>query len=143
MSDKKTVLEKASDFFPHAETHIDASGTNRKFILSLREVGDDEGYVVRAIEPEVEIGYEFEAYSETNPFNALATVRSKIRKGLATKYLSLEKEGAVLRFDEFQGRIDFGGVVIDGQFIPFAELCEILQVYEGFSINVSITDPTS
>ncbi|MCB1937549.1 MAG: hypothetical protein KDF59_16600 [Nitrosomonas sp.] len=143
MNDKKTILERASEFFPHVETHVDVSGTNRKFVLNLREVGSDGGYVVRAIELEVKNGYEFEAYSETNPFNALAIVRSKIRRGLAIKYLSLENECNALRFDEFQGRIGYGGVIIDGQFIPFTELCEILQVYEGFSINVSITDPTS
>ena len=143
MNNKKTILERASEFFPHTETYIDASGTNREFVLTLREVGDGGGYVVTAIEPDVENGYEFEAYSETNPFNALTIVRSKIQRGIATKYLSLEKERTVLRFDEFQGRIGFGGVVIDGKFIPFVELCELLQVYEGFSINVSITDPAS
>lgn len=142
MNKERIILEKASEFFPHTETYLDASGINREFVLNLREVMGDGGYIVTAIETDVEDGYEFESYSETNPFNALASVRSKIRRGLATKYLLLEEDRVALRFDEFQGRIGSGGVIIDGQFITFAELCEMLQVYEGFSITLSITNPS-
>ena len=143
MSNTKTIQQRASDFFPHEESIVDVSGIKRKFVIAVRELAEGGGYVVTASEYKVENGYEFESYSETNPFNALATVRSKMKYGLSTKYLAIEKDRDSLRFNEFKGRISYGGVVIDGKFKSFNELCEILQVYEGFSLNVSIVDSTS
>ncbi|HEX6384308.1 MAG TPA: hypothetical protein VF177_06535, partial [Anaerolineae bacterium] len=61
--------------------------------------------------------------------------------GLATRYL-IEQFGR--RFpghDRLKGRIGFGGVVVDGEFVSFAELCSILDTYEGFQFSLTIVDP--
>ena len=142
MNDKAEMLQRAADFFPHKETIPDVSGLNRNFVLSLEEAPLG-GYIVRATELATENGYEFESYSETSPFNALASVREKLNKGLATKYLLIEEDRISLRFDEFQGRISSGGIVIDGKLIPYSEFCKILQVYEGFTLDASISDLSS
>lgn len=65
-------------------------------------------------------------------------LRDKIRRGLATRYLSVEQGQRRLSHDSFKGRIGYGGVVVDGEFISFDELSYMLQTYEGFQISLTI-----
>jgi hypothetical protein len=43
--------------------------------------------------------------------------------------------------DRLKGHISYGRVVVDGEFISFAELCAILDTYEGFQFSLTIVDP--
>jgi hypothetical protein len=40
-----------------------------------------------------------------------------------------------------KGRVSYGGVVVDGEFISFEEFCSILDTYEGFQFSLTIADP--
>ncbi|MDZ4163513.1 MAG: hypothetical protein U1C55_00130 [Smithellaceae bacterium] len=121
--------------FPKKDGFFDFEGKEREFEYLIHETGT--GFMVRAKETK-EIGYEFHAFSETNPFNALGELRQKIRKRLSTRYLQKEKSGHYLYHDEAKGQIGYGGVIIDGAFIPFEQLNEMIQTYEGFYIEIKI-----
>lgn len=140
MSEPTLIQERAAKFFPATECYQDAAGKKREFLLTLSEPDKCPGYIVSAVENGVVNGYEFDAFSEINPFEALGKVRKKIRKGLATKYLVHEHGRRLLSFDELSGRIGDGGIVVDGTFASFAEFAEILQIYEGSSFSLSIND---
>lgn len=121
--------------FPQREYFLDFEGKSREFEYLFHE--NDMGFLVRAKETK-DIGYEFHAFSETNPFNALGAIRQKIRKRLSTRYLQKEERGYYLCHDEAKGQIGYGGVIVDGVFIPFEHLNEMIQTYEGFYIEIKI-----
>ncbi|HOU97184.1 MAG TPA: hypothetical protein PLN06_11290 [Bacteroidales bacterium] len=121
--------------FPDREHFLDFSGKKREFEYLVHE--NDLGYLIRAKETK-DIGYEFHAFSENNPYHALGEIRQKIRKRLSTRYLQKEGGKYHLYHDEAKGHISYGGVVIDGIFIPFEHLNEMIQTYEGFHIEIKI-----
>ncbi len=121
--------------FPQREYFLDFEGEKREFEYLLHE--NDMGFLVKAKETK-DIGYEFHAFSETNPFNALGAIRQKIRKRLSTRYLQKEERGHHFYHDEAKGQIGYGGVIVDGVFIPFEQLNEMIQTYEGFYIEIKI-----
>ena len=45
-----------------------------------------------------------------------------------------------LTHDRLRGRIDYGGVVVDGIFLTFDRFAELLQTYEGFQFDLKIID---
>lgn len=121
--------------FPKKDRFYDFEGKEREFGYLIHETGT--GFSVMAKETK-EIGYVFHAFSETNPFNALGELRQKIRKRLSTRHLQKEESGYQLCHDEAKGQIGYGGVIIDGVFISFEQLNEIIQTYEGFYIEIKI-----
>jgi hypothetical protein len=72
---------------------------------------------VEELEYSYDDGYLFESYSESNLTLAYGELKSKMKKGLSTRYLAKSMGKYVLRHDEIAGRITHGGVVIDGIFI--------------------------
>jgi len=131
------------EYFPTSESFPDFTGKRREFVIEL-EV-QSRGYFLRAQEKRrsgEEGGYTFAAYSPVDPFFALGLLRDKIRKGLATRYLLVVEHGRrTPSHDRLKGHIGYGGVVVDGEFIAFEELCSILDTYEGFQFSLTIVDP--
>ena len=123
--------------FPKEDKFIDYEGKERYFTYQVHKTAI--GCTVHAVE-KVENGYEFTSYSSTDPFNILGELRDKIKTRLSTKYLQ-EKNGKFsFSHDQAIGHISYGGVVIDGKFIPFDELSNMIQTYEGFTFNLKITE---
>ncbi len=137
MSSKRNSLEKD---FPKEETFTDCRGTEREFVIDASRVGSR--YFVKARERnDRPNGYEFAA-SSTDPYAALGQLRSKIRKGLSSRYLIFELGKRSLSHDEVKGHVGFGGVVVDGEFMSFKEFIEMLQTYEGWQFSLKIADPS-
>ena len=128
------------DSFPTAETFVDCCGEPHEFALELLRTAS--GYFLRATErASKDDGYAFAAHSETGPYLTLGRLRSKIQKGLATRYLAAGETQPRLGHDVAVGRISYGGVVVDGQSLTFDELAAILSVYEGWQFKLEIVDP--
>ncbi len=123
--------------FPIEDKFLDFAGNERLFDYRVHDIG--VGYSVRAIERK-ENGYEFQAFSASNPFNALGELRQKIRKRLSTRYLQEENGHLHLYHDEAKGHVSSHGVVIDGEFITFEQLNSMIQTYEGFLFELKIRD---
>ena len=45
-----------------------------------------------------------------------------------------------LTHDRLRGHISYGGVVVDGVFLTFEQLAELVQTYEGFQFDLKILD---
>jgi hypothetical protein len=125
--------------FPSSEEFTDFSGRKRKFTLEQFPV--PSGYGVCASEDvEGDDGYVFRAFSTVDPFHALGDLRKKIRKMLSVRHL-VEQDGRTsLTHDRLRGQIDYGGVVVDGIFLSFDRLAELIQTYEGFQFDLKIVD---
>ena len=118
---------------------MDFAGQTRKFRVTLQELSG--GYGVYAVEDaEGDDGYEFRAFSSIDPFHALADLRKRVPKLLATRHL-VKKDGRFsATHDRLRGRIAYGGVVVDGIFLTIDELAELIQTYEGFQFDLKIVD---
>ena len=139
MSKNNGSLEPSD--FPRTEEFVDFAGRTRKFTVELIPV--PLGYGVCAAEDvEGDDGYVFRAFSTVDPFHALGDLRKRIRKLLSVRHL-LEKDGRQsLTHDRLRGRIGSGGVVVDGIFLTFDKLAELIQTYEGFQFDFKIVDPS-
>lgn len=127
--------------FPIREAFEDFSGEMRAFVIDCHE--GPLGYTVRAREekPKGE-GYEFAAYSETSPYDALRRLREKARRSLATRHLS---RGHDMLHDRLRGRITsdvHGGVllVVDGIAVDMDQLARLLSPLDGWEFELSIID---
>lgn len=125
--------------FPSSEEFTDFASRTRKFTLKQYPV--PLGYGVCASEDvEGDDGYVFQAFSTVDPFQALGDLRKRIRKLLSVRHL-VEQDGSLsLTHDRLRGRIDSGGVVVDGIFLSFDRLAELMQTYEGFQFDLKIID---
>lgn len=125
--------------FPRKETFVDFAGTPRTFTITLVE--SSGRYSVHAAEDvEGDDGYEFRALSSVDAFHALGNLRKRIPKLLSVRHL-LEQDGRPsLTHDRLRGRVAYGGVVVDGVFLDFKQLVELLQTYEGFQFDLKIVD---
>lgn len=121
--------------FPQKEHFLDFAGKKREFEYFVHH--NDSGFMVWAKETK-DRGYEFHAFSEVNPVNALGEIRQKIKKRLSTRYLQKEQGKYYLYHNEAKGQISSGGIIVDGVFIPFEQLNEMIQIYEGFHIEIKI-----
>ena len=130
--------QKQTDF-PSSEEFTDFAGRTRKFTLEQYPV--PLGYGVCASEDVGgDNGYVFRAFSTVDPFQALGDLRLRIRKLLSVRHL-VERDGRLsLTHDRLRGRIDDGGVVVDGIFLTFDQLAELLQTHEGFQFDLKIVD---
>lgn len=130
--------------FPLKEVVKDFADRKRSFTIDLYEppIG---GYLLVAkeeVKKESNNGYQFESYSESNIGVAFASLRKKIKRQLSIRYLEISGGKNYPRNDEMVGRVGYGGVIVDGIFIEFEELSEILQSYEGFQFKLSIFEKT-
>lgn len=130
--------------FPLNEIVEDFAG-RRKFVIDLYEpsVG---GFLLIAKEDlnsDDSNGYQFESYSEFNPVLALGKLRKKINKSLSIKYLEKTNGKLHPKHDELVGRIGYGGVIVEGIFIEFEDVSEMLQTYEGFQFKLTIAEPSA
>lgn len=122
----------------------DFAGHQRRFEITCHFNG--LGYSVRAVEKDRDAnGYEFAAYSETSPYDALGRVRQKIYKGLATRHLTGSPGDFGMMHDTLRGRIGWseeGGafLIIDGQIVTMENLASILSGHEGWAVELRITD---
>ena len=133
-------LDWQSDF-PRREEFEDFAGKKRTFVVNCHE--GPLGYTVRAREekPKGE-GYEFAAYSETSPYNALGRLRDKARQSMATRYLS---RGHDMLHDKLRGRITSDGnggvlLVVDGLAVDMGELARFFSTHEGWEFELRIKD---
>ncbi|MGA2256488.1 MAG: hypothetical protein ABSG53_17705 [Thermoguttaceae bacterium] len=135
---KSNGAPKASDF-PNEEEFVDFAGRTRKFKLEQYPV--PSGYGVCASEDvEGDDGYVFRTFSTVDPFHALGDLRGRIRKLLSTRHLIKQDGRQSLTHDRLRGRISSGGVVVDGIFLTFEQLAELVQTYEGFQFDLKIVD---
>ena len=140
MTDSSVLDKKISESFPIIETFEDVTGVEKTFVSICTKTVSEFSYSVSAKEKDKENGYEFAVYTDTDPFVALGDLRQKIRRGLSTKFLTNFQGKPMPRFDELEGRISYGGVVVDGNFISFEDFSEMLQTYEGFNFDIKLHD---
>ena len=127
-------------FLPHLESFLDCTGEMREF--KLTQGPQTDGVMVYALEtaPENTPGYAFEVWSATLG-DALGRLRSKIKTGLATRHLAEHPDrGLAILADCLSGRIDSGGVTVDGKHVQWDWLVTQLQTYEGWKIEIKIKD---
>jgi hypothetical protein len=131
--------------FPLRDRIEDASGEERVFLISYRSNG--KNFTVTAEEEGRNgLGYEFSAYSETSPYNALGSLRERMHRSLATRHITGATRGYRMLHDTLRGRItvDESGalvLVVDGIPLTMEDLREILAGHEGFQIRLEIADP--
>ena len=126
---------------PKEEIFSDFAGIDRKFQISYKYIEPLKMYAVYANEDvsSDKDGYYFSSL-KTNIPSALGDLRRKIRKRLSIRYLSKTPDHYNFNFDEIVGHIGYGGVVVDGIFLTFEDLCKGMQVYEGFLFELKIKD---
>ena len=135
---KSNGSPKPSDF-PSEEEFVDFAGRTRNFTIEQYPV--PSGYGVCASEDvDGDDGYVFRTFSSVDPFQALGDLRWRIRKLLSTRHLIKQDGRQSLTHDRLRGRISSGGVVVDGIFLTFDELAELIQTYEGFQFDLKIVD---
>lgn len=124
--------------FPATEEFVDFAGRIRTFKLEQYPVPGG-GYGVAAVEDAAgDDGYRFRAFSVVDPFHALGDLRQRIRKLLSIRHLFDEHGRLSLTHDRLRGHISYGGVVVDGIFLTFEQLAELIQTYEGFQFDLQI-----
>ena len=131
------------DDCPLREEVEDCRGKSRTFVITCDEVG--LGFTLRAQEQGVDQGYEFAAYSETSPYNALGRLRQKMYRGLATRHITGPYGEYRMLHDSIAGRITSDGeggvlLVVDGIPLSLAEFGSILASHERWSFELQITD---
>ena len=130
--------------FPLREEVEDYAGRTRSFVIKCHEGG--LGFTVRAEEERRRgAGYEFAAYSETSPYNALGRLRQKMYRGLATRHVTGSPGAYRMLHDRLSGRIasdGAGGVVlvVDGVAVGGEDLASILGTHEGWRFELQIVD---
>jgi hypothetical protein len=130
--------------FPMQEAFEDFAGRQREFSIECHFNGI--GFTIRAREKaSPDSGYEFAVYSETSWSNALRRLRAKIRRELATRYLTRSHGYPRLLDDRMKGRVTFDsehgvGLVVDGTELTLDEFAQLLSTYEGWEFELNIVD---
>jgi hypothetical protein len=142
---KMPMNEDHADF-PLTDSYRDACGRERRFRIRAEKASPGWVLTAEEIDP-MDFGYEFQAFAETSPFGALGELRSKIKKGLATRYLDPVQETPALLHDRLCGRITWDRstdgmvLVVDGRPISMDHLWSILEQHEGWQFEMMIKDP--
>lgn len=132
--------------FPLRDSIEDAFGNLRTFVITSDTL--PLGYILRAREEGKDgLGYEFAAFSATNPYNALGTLRQRMYRALATRHISAQDNRYQMMHDRIQGRITWSeakGVVlvVDGIPLGIDDLADILATHEGWQFRLEIADET-
>lgn len=130
--------------FPMRETVEDHSGAYRTFLISYRS--SERGFTVTAEEEGKQgLGYQFSAFSETSPYNALGAVRQKTYRSLATRHITRSDGHYRPLHDTLRGRITANEIgdlvlVIDGIPLTLEDLREMLAMHEGWDFRLQIAD---
>lgn len=125
--------------FPRTEEFVDFSGKTRKFTVKLDPT--PIGHCVSAVEDvKGDDGYAFRAFSSVDPYQALADLRKRIPKLLSIRHLVKRGGRLSLTHDRLRGRVSSGGVVVDGIFLTFEQLADLVQTYEGFQFDLKIVE---
>ena len=133
-----------NDDFPMREDVEDYAGRVRAFVINCHEGG--LGFTVRAEEEGRRgAGYEFAAYSETSPYNALGRLRQKMYRTLATRHVTGSPGAYRMLHDRLSGRITSDGqggivLVVDGIALGIEDLASILASHEGWGFDLQIVD---
>jgi hypothetical protein len=138
----ESIKDKVLSKFPLEEDFVDYSGRTRRFRICIRQLIAEDFYL-EAEEISQKQCYRFEIYSSaySGPALGLALrkLRQKIHKGLSTRYLYTDSEGARhLMHDEMSGLISHDGIMVDGEMLLFRDLERILTTHEGFRVSISI-----
>jgi hypothetical protein len=136
----RDATREAAGSFPLRESFVDCCGRAREFIIDFSR-SEDQRFLTAVEATDAQGRYEFAAMSETDPYLALGQLRRTIRRELSTRYLRSNGGRLGLSHDALKGRIAYGGVAVDGRFVDFAELLELVQTYESFHISIEIHDP--
>jgi hypothetical protein len=75
-----------------------------------------------------------------DPSHALGELRKRIPKLLSIRHLAVQHGRMILTHDRLRGHISYGGVVVDGTFLTFEQLAELMQTHEGFQFDLKIVD---
>lgn len=131
--------------FPIRDEVCDFSGRKRSFLITYYEVG--LGFTLTAREERKDgWGYEFQAFSETSPYNALWSLRQRMHRALATRHLVRSKGEHELLHDTLRGRITTRDgeavLVVDGRPVTLGQLARILRTYEGWDVRIDFTSPS-
>ncbi len=131
--------------FPMEEEVEDFAGRLRTFVITCDETG--LGFTVRAREKEEGVvgGYEFAAYSETTPYNALGRLRQKMYTALATRHISGSPGHYRMLHDRVRGRIAWDetmgtALVVDGILMSLEDLGSLLATHEGWEFELTLID---
>lgn len=136
------------DDFPEFDVFQDYRGREVRFRYDV----NDAGHIFALRATEVMAGSEyartFTVYDNTSSWNALYRMRKRIPQALNTRYFSEEKGRTFgdLNFDRFCGSItrdsETGGacLVVDGKKMSMAELDKVLACYEGWQVEIRITE---
>jgi hypothetical protein len=130
--------------FPIREEVEDYAGRMRSFVINCHE--GSLGFTVRAEEENHHgAGYEFAAYSETSPYNALGRLRQKMHRGVATRHVTGSRGAYRMLHDTLSGRIATDGnggvvLVVDGVALGIEDLASMLGTHEGWGFQLQIAD---
>jgi hypothetical protein len=130
--------------FPMREEAEDYAGRTRSFVINCHEGG--LGFTVRAEEEGRRgAGYQFAAYSETSPYNALGRLRQKMNQRLAMRHVTGSPGAYRMLHDRLSGRITSDGragviLVVDGIALEIEDLASILRTHEGWDFELQIMD---
>lgn len=133
--------------FPIRDSVEDAFGRERSFLITSHPVA--LGFTLRASEEGKEgMGYEFSAFSETSPYNALFSLRDKMHRSLATRHITRCGSRYQMLHDTLYGRITWSEengltLIVDGIPLDLDDLREILETHEGWQFRLEIADPSS
>ncbi len=136
------------DDFPEFDTFQDYRGKEIRFKYDLNDAGHIYALRAREVMTGSTYGREFAVYDGASPWNALYKMRRRIPQALNIRYFG-EEDGhpfGNLNFDHFCGSIthddDTKGacLVVDGKKMSMRDLDKVLACYEGWQVEVRITD---
>lgn len=131
--------------FPLEKEFEDFKCEKRTFEIKLYkpEIGGYSLIAREILDAESPDGYEFRSYSATSVSLAYTKLRKKINQDLSVRYLKNEDGQLSLTHDKINGKVGYNGIIVDGDFVPFEDLTDLIQTYEGFNIKIEISDPSN
>jgi hypothetical protein len=126
---------------PKVESFTDTTGTRHSFKISQGPKCLDKGYVVTATE--MIDGMEGCQFSSWSPVlkEALENLRSKIKQGLAARYLADSPlRGFDMTRETLSGIVSCDGLVVDGKLVKWDDLITLLATYEGHQFDLSVAE---
>lgn len=116
---------------------VDFSGATRTFDLSGFITN---GYTIVATESSgSDCSYEFSSFSYSSPHEAFSRLVEKIQLSLATRNLDPNNFPHLLTH-KCAGRVASGGLVVDGKFIAWKSVAELMESYEGWEFSLYFGD---
>lgn len=127
-------------FLPRVEHFTDCTGSKRAFEICQGPQTDGVEVSAYEVDPPCAPGYKFSSWSATQG-DALGKLRLKIKEGLSRRYLANHPEiGIQMLTHDLRGLVGSGGLTIDGRHVPFSQLLTELSTFEGWGIEIKITD---